>query len=74
MDDLDGSGSVGRLVDPAATDDAVDAEDEEPDAVATSADEDERDLSAEEDAVHLTNDPPFHPLGDGYVDEDAERR
>jgi hypothetical protein len=70
LDDLDPSGQVGRLVDPAAVDDAVDAEDDEPDAVAMAADLDERDLSAEEDAVHLTRDPPLGHLGDGYVSED----
>ena len=69
LDDLDGSGSVGRLVDPAATDDAVDLVDDEPDAVARRADENEHDLSAEEDAVHLTRDPPFGRLGDGYIRE-----
>jgi hypothetical protein len=72
-DEDDSSGArVGRLVDPSAEDDAVDAEDDEPEAIARSADEYERDLSAEEDAVHLTPDPPFLPLGDGYVDEDGE--
>ena len=48
----------------------VDVEDDEPDAVAMSADENARDLSAEEEAVHLTTDPPLGELGDGYVTAD----
>ena len=71
LDDLDGSGHVGRLIDPGASDDAYDTVDDEPEAVAMSADEYEHDLSAEEDAVHLTRDPPFGRLGDGYVVEDG---
>jgi hypothetical protein len=59
--------SVGRLIGPGADDDAVDLVDEEADAVASSVYED--DLSAEEDAVHLTADPPFGEPGDGYIDE-----
>jgi hypothetical protein len=57
---------VGRLVQPGADDDAVDLEDEEADAVARSV-HDEDDLSAEEEAVHLTADPPFRTTGDGYL-------
>jgi hypothetical protein len=68
LDDVDDNGSVGRLVEPGADDDAVDFEDDEPDLVATSVDEE--DLSAEEDAIHLTMDPPFDEAGDGYIDVD----
>ena len=65
-DDLDAAVPVGRLVEP--PDDEGDwDEDIEPDAVASVADEEEIDLSAEEDAVHLTSDPPFGELGDGYI-------
>jgi hypothetical protein len=58
---------VGRLVEPGADDDGYDLVDEESDAIATSADEDEEDLSAEEEAIHITADPPFGEAGDGYV-------
>jgi hypothetical protein len=62
--------AVGRLVGPGAEDDAEDLPDDEPDAIASIVDEE--DLSAEEDAVHLTDDPPFGDAGDGYVDEDED--
>ena len=58
-DDMDRLASVGRLVAPGATDDGVDLDDEEADAVADRADA--TDLSAEEAAVHLTGAPPFRP-------------
>jgi hypothetical protein len=61
--------AVGRLVGPGAEDDAEDLDDDEPDAIASIVYED--DLSAEEDAVHLTGDPPFGEPGDGYVDADT---
>lgn len=73
LDDLDGSGfRVGRLVEPGADDDGEWNEDVEPDAVALRADEDQADLTAEEDAIHLTQDPPFGRLGDGYIDADGD--
>jgi hypothetical protein len=59
--------AVGRLVGPHADDDAEDVEDDEADAVALRVFED--DLSAEEEAVHLTDDPPFGEPGDGYLAE-----
>jgi hypothetical protein len=58
--------AIGRLVQPGADDDAVDLQDDESDAVARSV-YDEDDLSAEEEAVHLTGDPPLGALGDGYL-------
>jgi hypothetical protein len=58
-DDEDRQAPVGRLVDPGASDDAFDLDDQEADAVADLAEE--RDLSAEEAAVHLTGAPPFRP-------------
>jgi hypothetical protein len=60
---------IGRLVGPGADDDGEDVEDDEPDAVALRVDAE--DLSAEEEAVHLTRDPPFGDAGDGYLDDDA---
>jgi hypothetical protein len=62
--------AVGRLVAPGADDDAEDLDDDEPDAVASIVYAE--DLSAEEDAVHLTGDPPFREPGDGYVGADDE--
>jgi hypothetical protein len=62
---------IGRLIGPGGDDDAVDAEDDEPDAVAWRADDDDdSDLSAEEEAVHLTDDPPYGERGDGYIELD----
>jgi hypothetical protein len=62
---------VGRLIGPGGDDDAMDAEDDEADAVAWRADvDDDSDLSAEEEAVHLTDDPPYGERGDGYIDPD----
>jgi hypothetical protein len=62
---------VGRLIGPGGDDDAMDAEDDEADAVARRADvDDDSDLSAEEEAVHLTDDPPYGERGDGYIDPD----
>lgn len=55
---------MGRLVEP-GTDDDVFGRDEERDAVARAIDEE--DLSAEEGAVHLTDDPPMGPRGGDYV-------
>jgi len=55
----------GRLVEPGADDDGVDYVDEEPDAVASEVDE--SDLSAEEEAVHLTAEPPYR--SGGYDDD-----
>jgi hypothetical protein len=66
LDDLDGSGPIGRLVEPGAEDDAVLADDVEPDAVATAVDA--NDLSAEEAAVNPTGEPPMGQMGDGYVE------
>lgn len=64
--------AVGRLVDPADAD--IGLADDEADAVASRAHADEAgadphldDLSAEEAAIHATDDPPMHPEGDGYV-------
>jgi hypothetical protein len=65
-DEIERERPVGRLVGPGADDDGEDLEDDEPDAVASSVEED--DLSAEEEAVHLTGDPPFDD-DDGYVDD-----
>jgi hypothetical protein len=59
--------AIGRLVGPGADDDGEDLEDDEAEAVALRVDED--DLTAEEEAVHLTDDPPYGEPGDGYVDE-----
>jgi hypothetical protein len=77
LDDLDGDDEiarklpVGRLIGPGGDDDAIDAEDDEADAVAWRADvDDDSDLSAEEEAVHLTDDPPYGERGDGYFDPD----
>jgi hypothetical protein len=61
---------IGRLIGPGGEDDAFDFEDDEADAVAWRADDDDDDLSAEEEAVHLTVDPPYGEPGDGYIDED----
>jgi hypothetical protein len=62
---------VGRLIGPGGDDDLPDAEDDEADAVAWRADvDDDSDLSAEEEAVHLTDDPPYGERGDGYFDPD----
>ncbi len=72
--DLDEIGRpVGRLGSPGPDDDTpVDMDDEadavawsEADAVAWSGDVD--DLTAEEAAVHITNDPAFGTAGDGYL-------
>lgn len=72
LDDLDGSGEpVGRLVEP-ADDDGEWIEDVEPDAVAHAVLEDQVDLSAEEVAIHITDDPPFGRLGDGYITVDND--
>lgn len=60
---------IGRLVEPGADDDGLDLIDIEAEAIASRADIDERDLSAEEAAVHLTADPPLGDLGDGYLEE-----
>jgi hypothetical protein len=65
LDDLDDEEPVGRLVEPGAEDDGVYFEDEEADLVAHSVGE-QRDLSAEEAAVHLTGDPPMGDLAGGY--------
>lgn len=60
----DDDAAVGRLVDPTA--DATGAPDDEADAVADAVEAD--DLSAEEAAVRVTEDPPMGDPGDGYVD------
>jgi hypothetical protein len=51
-------------VDPGAEDDGIYAVDEEPDAVARRVEQ--GDLSAEEEAVHLTAAPPYRARDDGY--------
>ena len=57
---------VGRLIEPGVGDgDVPGLLDEEATAIAWSAPA--ADLSAEEEAVHLTEDPDLDPLGDGYV-------
>lgn len=63
--DVESDESIGRLVEPGAEDDGVYAEDEEADLVARSVGE-EKDLTAEEAAVHLTGEPPMGDLGGGY--------
>jgi hypothetical protein len=57
-------GSVGRLVGPGAEDDGLDEPDVEPDAVAWEGTGD--DLTAEEMAMHVTEDPPDGEPHDGY--------
>jgi hypothetical protein len=56
--------AVGRLGEPGPDDDTPRDADDEADAVAWAADAD--DLSAEEDAVHITFDPELGEPGDGY--------
>jgi hypothetical protein len=59
---------VGRLLDQSGDDlGGPGWLDEEADAVATRAEHDDDPLSAEEEAVHYTDDPPSHP-DDGYLD------
>lgn len=71
LDDLEGSGErVGRLIEPHSEDDPAWSVDIEADAVALRVDEDQADLSAEEEAVHITEAPPFGRLGDGYIEVD----
>lgn len=60
----DDSDEVGRLIEPGVGDDVFGVDDE-PDAVARAIVED--DLSAEESAVHLTEDPPMGTRGGDYV-------
>jgi hypothetical protein len=55
---------VGRLVDPGAEDDGLDEPDVESDAVAWEGTGD--DLTAEESAMHVTEDPPDGDPHDGY--------
>jgi hypothetical protein len=69
-EELDRERPVGRLRGPGSDDDGEDLEDDEAEAVAWRADDDDGDLSAEEEAVHLTEDPPYGEPGDGYVDTD----
>jgi hypothetical protein len=65
-DDLDDIGRpVGRIGMPGPDDDAPVDADDEADAVAWAADA--ADLSAEEDAMHVTYDPELGEPGDGYV-------
>jgi hypothetical protein len=64
--DLDEIGRpVGRLGSPGPDDDTPVDMDDEADAVAWSGDAD--DLTAEEAAIHITNDPHFGTAGDGYL-------
>jgi hypothetical protein len=56
---------VGRIVEPGTDEDASDFIDEEADAVGHAEPAD--DLSAEEQAMHLTDDPPMGRRGGGYV-------
>jgi len=62
--DLDGDPgpSVGRLVEPDADDDGLPLLDEEPDSVGVAA-PDQTDLSAEELAMHVTDDPAAGDVG-----------
>lgn len=59
------SEEVGRIVEPGTDEDAGDFIDEEADSVGHAEPAD--DLSAEEEAMHLTDDPPMGRLGGGYV-------
>ncbi len=62
--DPDLGSSVGRLIAPGANDDGLDEPDDEPDAVAWEGTGD--DLTAEETAMHVTEDPPDGQPHDGY--------
>ena len=64
-DDPELGGDVGRLVDPGATDDGLDEPDVDAEAVAWEGTADD-DLSAEESAMHVTEDPPDGAPHDGY--------
>ena len=61
---LDGA-EVGRIVEPGTDEDVEDFIDEEADSVGHAEPAD--DLSAEEQAMHLTDDPPMGRPGGGYV-------
>jgi hypothetical protein len=63
-----GTDQVGRLVEP----DLGMSPDTEPDAVAEAVGDRPAELAAEEDAVHLTAEPPLGD-GDGYVEDEAGR-
>ena len=56
---------VGRIVEPGTDEDVTDFIDEEADSVGHAEPAD--DLSAEEAAMHLTDDPPMGRPGGGYV-------
>lgn len=57
---------IGRLVDP--SDSEVDLTDEESNAVAYDYGVDDGEMSAEEEAIHLTGAPPTHS-NDGYIQQ-----
>lgn len=58
-----------RLVEPGADDTGEALIDTEPAAVASEVDHPYNDLSAEEAAVNLSDDPPMGRPGDGYLDD-----
>jgi hypothetical protein len=64
-DDPELGNDVGRLVDPGATDDGLDEPDLDAEAVAWEGTADD-DLSPEESAMHVTDDPPEGDPHDGY--------
>jgi hypothetical protein len=63
-DDPELGSRVGRLVDPGAQDDGLDEPDEEADAVAWEGRA--NDLTPEETAMHISEDPPEGEPHDGY--------
>ena len=64
-DDPELGGAVGRLVEPGSDDDGLDELDVESDAVASERTSDD-DLTSEESAMHVTEDPPDGGEHDGY--------